>query len=141
MTKIDEHAELLRDAANKLVGELKREDWMAAKATASNISKHRSVILAIIEAVEELQPTAALVQPLKRRYPNGHKRSGDLSRYIAAQLQHLKPGEVVLVRPSGDFTEERLRSASAAQAGRMWGLGNYITAWVPGEGVEVMRVK
>lgn len=141
MTKIEEHANLLREAALDLVQTVKSKDWRNTRGVLANISKHRSIIIAIIEAVEELQPPPPPPAMLKRRYVNGHKRSGDLSRHIVAQLKHLQPGEVAMVRPEGEFTEQRLRSASASVSGRLWGLGNYITAWVPGEGVEVMRVK
>lgn len=142
MTKIEQHANLLREAALDLIQTVKQKDWRNTKGVLANIAKHRSIIAAIIEAVEEMQPLPTVtLPPPKRRYPNGHKRSGDLSRFIIGQIKHLQPGEVATVRPDGEFTEHRIRSASASVAGRMWGLGNYITAWVPGEGVEVMRVK
>jgi hypothetical protein len=140
MSKIEDHAEKLLDLAADARIAIKAKNWNHAKHLLSQLGAQRSIITAIMEAVEELQPKAA-VMPMKRRYPNGHKRTGDLSRYIVSQIGHMAPGQVVMVTPQDDFTEQRIRSACASVAGRMWGQGNYITAWVPGKGVEVMRVQ
>ena len=140
MSKIEDHAELLLQAAANLRNEVKRKDWASARICASNVSKHRSIILAIIEAVEELQPKSQ-PQPIPRRkYREGMKRTGDLSRYIREQIAGMQVGDQRIVPPQGEFTSERLRNTVASIAGREWGYGNYVTAWRQ-DGVEVMRIE
>lgn len=139
MTKIEEHADHLLNAAADLRIAVKAKRWDEARQHAASVSKHRSVIIAIIEAVEELQPKTSAPQQ-KRRYPLGHKRPGDLSRYIREQIRDMKPGDQSIVKPQGEFTLDRLRNTVASVAGRLWGYGNYVTAWRP-DGIEVMRLE
>lgn len=138
MTKINEHADHLVEASIHLRSAIMAKRWDAARQHAATVSKHRSVIIAIIEAVEELQPTRPQ-QPPKRRYPNGHKRPGDLSRYIDGFVEGMSPGDQKVVQPNGEFTADRLAKSVSARCAALWGNGNYVTRRRD-DGIEVFRV-
>jgi len=134
MTKIEQHADLLREAALDVVHLVKKKDWQNARGALANVSKHRSIILAIIEAVEELQPRYKQQRKLK----DGIKRSGERTRYVRQALDGIKSGEGREVAGTVDWPPSVLHGIVTSYASKEWGTGAFITEKTP-TGIYVVR--
>lgn len=143
MTKIEEHADHLLNAAADLRNAIKAKRYDDARQHAASVSKHRSVIIAIIEAVEELQPPPRESHPrTSRGLRPYYKRTGELVRYIREQIRDIAPGQIGFVRPTDQFPIDRLQSTVSSCCADMWGAGKYISRKVvdPENGTAVMQV-